>query len=56
MTDEPTAEIVQLDLARKQMEMIRDAREARRQRRIARHKAGHVDRPAHPGGIDDLDV
>lgn len=56
MTDEPTGEVVSMEVARKQMEMIRDAREARRQRRIARHKAGYVDRPAHPGGIDDLDV
>lgn len=57
MSGEPTAEIVSISEARKQMETLREAREVRRLRRISRAKAGELEpAPRFPGGIDDLDI
>jgi len=56
MTDEPIAEVLSIADARKRADSIQEAREVRRLRRIARAKAGNLEKPAHPGGIDDLDL
>lgn len=56
MSDEPTAEVISIADARKRSDGIREAREVRRLRRLARAKAGNLEKPAHPGGIDDLDL